>query len=356
MMHLGVRRGDEDLAHGPLGVSALDRHHAVVADADEPRVAVADNAVHRHPARGPEPADRLEHQRVGLQQIDAGGRRALVFGLELARVEPHRLVVDQLRLRGRPHGERGKPSEPERRDHRPLVRCRDAHDPVHERQRLEEVGPGHLAAEFGPQPNLVERHLRHRLPDAVAGIDHLQLRVQPAHAVADEHEVAHRRIRPLGIALPHGRRELFAEFGRRLEERRPRGIVEHPGFEPPVKLRPGPQFVDHVEPRALVAREAVDEHHRDPARLVRLEHLEVGTRAAVAEGLEKARDARPLRAVEHVEEWRRQVGREMRPGGADAHGGDLDRVGEVEHRRGVIAGRRTGELLQEVFIAGHLEP
>jgi len=96
MVHLGVRRGHVDLADRPLGVGALDRHHAVVADADEPRMAVADDAVHRDPAWWTEPSDRLQHQRVGLQQIDARRRCPLVLRLKLSRIESHGLVVDQL--------------------------------------------------------------------------------------------------------------------------------------------------------------------------------------------------------------------------------------------------------------------
>jgi len=233
------------------------------------------------------------------------------------------------------------------------VRRGDADDAVDERERFEEVGTGHLPSQFGPQPDLVERHLGNRLPDLVVRRDDLQLRVQPPHAVPDEHEVAHRGILTLGIALPHGRGELLPQFRRRLKKCGTSGIVEHPRLIPPVKLRPGPQFVDHVEPRAFVAGKAVNEHHRDPARLVRLEHLEMRPGAAVAEGLEEARDARFRCAVEHVQKRCREVGGKVGLGGADADGGDLDRVGEVEHRGRVIAGHWAGELLQEVVVARH---
>ncbi|RLS80396.1 MAG: hypothetical protein DWI04_08380 [Planctomycetota bacterium] len=235
------------------------------------------------------------------------------------------------------------------------MRRGDADDAVDERERFEEVGTGHLPSQFGPQPDLVERHLGNRLPDLVARRDDLQLRVQPPHAVPDEHEVAHRGILPLGIALPHGGGELLPQFRRRLQKGGTSGIVEHPRLVPPVKLRPGPEFVDHVEPRALVAGEAVDEHHRNPARLVWLEHLKMRPGAAVAEGLEEARDARLRCAVEHVQKRCREVGGKVGLGGTNANGGDLDGVCEVEHRGRVVAGHRAGELLQDVFIARHGE-
>jgi len=173
--------------------------------------------------------------------------------------------------------------------------------------------------------------------------------------VADEHDAAHRRIGARGIALPDSRGELLAEFGRRLQKGGAGGVVEHPWLVPPMKLRPGAEFVDHVEPRALVAGEAVDEDHRDPARLVRLEHFEMGPRAAVAKGLEKASDVRLGRAVEHVQQRRGEIGGKMGLRGSDADRGDLDGVREVEHRWGVIAARRAGELLQEVLVARHGE-
>jgi len=231
----------------------------------------------------------------------------------------------------------------------------DADDAVDERERFEEVGARHLPPQFFPQSNLFERHLGHRLPDTIARIDDLQLRVQPPHAVPDEHEVAHRGIPTLGIALPHGRGELLAQFGRRLKKGGAGGIVEHPRLIPPVKLGPGAELVDHVEPRAFIAGEAVDEHHRNSARLVWLEHLEMRPCAAIAEGLEEARNTRFRRAIEHVQKRCREVGGKVGLGRTNANGGDLDGVCEVEHRGRVVAGHRAGELLQDVFVARHGE-
>jgi len=240
MMHLRVGRGHADLAHRALRVRALDRHDTVVANADKPGVAVADDAVHRHPARWPETIDRLEHHGAGLEQVDARRRRPFILPLEASRVESDGLIVDRLRLGRSAHGERGQAPESERGQHRSLVRRGDAHDAVDEGQRFEEVGAGDLPPQLGPQSDLFERHAAHRLPDLVPRRDNLQLRVQAPHAVPDEHQVSHRGIRALGITLPNRCGELLPQFGRRLQKGGTGGIVEDPRLITPVKLRPGP--------------------------------------------------------------------------------------------------------------------
>jgi len=87
-----------------------------------------------------------------------------------------------------------------------------------------------------------------------------------------------------------------------------------------------------------------------------LEHFQPGLRVTAAKGLDEALDAaRAGLRGQHIEQRRREVRGQVAPHRADMHRGDLHRIGEVEHGRGVIAGRRTGELLQARFFAGHPE-
>ena len=233
------------------------------------------------------------------------------------------------------------------------VRRGDVDDPVHERERLEEIARCHLTTDRTPHPHLVEGDAGDRIPQRRSRLDDLQLGVEPPHAVADEDEVLHRRILPLWIEAPDRRRQLAAELGGGLQERGPGRVVEEPGLETLEKPGTDAEFVEEIEPRPLVAPQAVNEDHRDAAGAVGLEELEPWSRLGAAVRLQEVHDVVVGRhPAEHVEERRRQIGGEERAGGPEIDRGDLHGIDEVEDRRGVIACERAGEGLEDVLIGG----
>ena len=123
-----------------------------------------------------------------------------------------------------------------------------------------------------------------------------------------------------------------------------------------MKLRPGPQLVDQVEPGALVACQPVDEHHRNPPRLVWFEKLEPRLRVGAPEGLDEALEPGTGHARQHVEQRYREIRRQVRPRGPDLDRRDLHRIRQVEHRRGVVSCHGPDEGFDDVVVAGHVEP
>ncbi|MFM8709011.1 MAG: esterase/lipase family protein, partial [Planctomycetia bacterium] len=152
-----------------------------------------------HSMGGPQPVQRLQDGRVGLEHVHRRRQPPLVVGPKRPRIRPHHLVVDRLHGRRLPHGERRRPADAQRRQRRAAMRRGDEHHPLHERLRLEEVGRLDLRPNFRPHSDRVERAVGDGVPDGIAGVHHLQLGMQPAHAVADEHERRECRVLPLRV-------------------------------------------------------------------------------------------------------------------------------------------------------------
>ena len=254
-------------------------------------------------------------------------------------------------------GRRGDAPHGQRRQRTAVVRRGDVDDPIHKRQRLEEVIRGHLAPQLRPHSHLVKRDAGDRIPQRRPRLNDLELGVQPPHAVADEDEMLHRWILPLRIEALDRRRQLAAEHGRGLEERGPGRIVEKPGLEALLKPGVDAELVEEIEPGSLVAPQAVDEDHRDAARAVGLEELDAGAGSGAPVRQEEVHGIVVGRhPAEHVEERRRQIGGEEGAGGPEIDRRDLHRIDEVEDRGGVIARQRPRKRFEDVLVGRHREP
>ena len=154
------------------------------------------------------------------------------------------------------------------------MRCADHDQPLNVRLRFQKQR--FLQARFGLRRSghFVERLIEIGVPQLVAAIHDRHFADQPAHAVADEHHLAQRRIVAAGIELGDGVSQSDSHVGRRCGDRSAGRVQEQPNLIALGQLRIVLQVVDGSHPRRWAGKNTVNQHDWNFAGTVRLIHVQ----------------------------------------------------------------------------------